>query len=392
MKWVKRIFAGLLVLLLIGAYVFFAILPDRIGASLNTVRNTPPYDASTEAQELHKTLFIADMHGDALLWSRDLNLRSDWGHVDLPRLRDANVALQAFTVVTKSPAGQGIETNSADTRDNITPLVIAQRWPIASWFSLKERALYQAKRLHQLEARANDNFVIVKSAADLRRFLQDREENPTLVAGFLGIEGLHCLEGDLKNVDVMFEAGYRMMGPAHFFDNDIGGSAHGEAKGSLTDLGREVITRMEELNIVIDLAHASANVIDEVLEMATRPVLVSHTGVRGTCDNQRNMSDKHIQGVAATGGVIGIGIWETAVCGTDAAATAQAIRYVADLVGVEHVGLGTDSDGTILAPFDITGIVQITEALMDEGFNNEEINAIMGTNVLRVLAETFPPE
>jgi microsomal dipeptidase-like Zn-dependent dipeptidase len=181
-----------------------------------------------------------------------------------------------------------------------------------------------------------------------------------------------------------------MMAPTHFFDNDIAGSAHGVEKGGLTDNGKEMIRRMEALKMTVDLAHSSAKTIDEVLAMATRPVVVSHTGVRGTCDNQRNLSDEQLKGIARTGGVIGIGYWDTAVCGGDAGAIAKAIRYTANLVGVEHVGLGSDYDGAITTPFDTTGLVQITEALIAEGFSDDEIKMIMGGNTVRLLLQNLP--
>jgi microsomal dipeptidase-like Zn-dependent dipeptidase len=127
-----------------------------------------------------------------------------------------------------------------------------------------------------------------------------------------------------------------------------------------------------------------------VLATATRPVVVSHTGVKGTCDNTRNLSDEQLKAIAGTGGVIGIGYWDTATCGQDARAIARAIRYAADLVGVRHVGLGSDYDGAITAPFDTTGLVQITEALIEQGFSRPDIEMIMGGNVIRLLNEGLP--
>ena len=91
--------------------------------------------------------------------------------------------------------------------------------------------------------------------------------------------------------------------------NDIGGSAHGEVKGGLTAKGKAMIRLMEARKMIVDLAHASAATIDDTLAMATRPVVVSHTGVRGTCDNPRNLTDEQLKKIAATGGVIGIGYW-----------------------------------------------------------------------------------
>ncbi len=180
------------------------------------------------------------------------------------------------------------------------------------------------------------------------------------------------------------------MAPTHFFDNEWGGSAHGTRKGGLTEEGRELIRRMEARGMIVDLAHASHATIDDVLAMTTRPVVVSHTGVRGTCDNTRNLGDEQLKRIAATGGVIGIGFWETATCGTDAAAIARAIRHAANVVGARHVALGSDFDGTVTTPFDATGVVTVTDALLASGFNEDEIALIMGGNVLRVLSETLP--
>jgi len=147
---------------------------------------------------------------------------------------------------------------------------------------------------------------------------------------------------------------------------------------------------MQAKGMIVDVAHASSNVISDVLEISTRPVFVSHTGVKGTCNNNRNLSDEQIKGIAKTGGLIGIGYWETAVCGTDAKAIARAIRYTANVAGVEHVGLGSDFDGAVAEPFDTTGLVQITDALIAEGFTDDEIKMIMGGNAIRVLLTSLP--
>jgi microsomal dipeptidase-like Zn-dependent dipeptidase len=147
---------------------------------------------------------------------------------------------------------------------------------------------------------------------------------------------------------------------------------------------------MEEKRVFIDLAHASPKTIDEVLRIAAQPVIVSHTGVKGTCDNTRNLSDGQLKAIANNGGIVGIGFWDTAVCGGDAAAIAKAIRYTANIMGIDHVALGSDYDGAVKAPFDATGVVQITDALLREGFNEDEIRKIMGENVIRMLQSYLP--
>ena len=388
-KFMKRMLFVLAILILLALGLFFFVLPAELEKRMNRTLNPPPYPASERAVELHNKLLVADLHADSLLWARDLLERGTRGHVDIPRLIEGNVALQAFTIVTKTPRNQNIENNTGDT-DNITLLAIAERWPTKAWSSLTERALYQAHKLQDTAERSVGKFTLIRTSSELSAYLDRRLKEPQITAGFLGIEGAHALDGNLDNIDRLYAAGVRMMAPTHFFDNDIGGSAHGVEKGGLTDKGREMIRRMEAKKMIVDLAHASPATIADVLAIATRPVVVSHTGVKGTCDNTRNLSDEQLKAIAATGGVIGIGFWDTAVCGTDAKAIAKAIRYTANLVGVDHVALGSDNDGAVTAPFDISGVVEITDALLQEGFTDEEIGKIMGRNTLRLLIENLP--
>ncbi len=385
----KRNFPALAFILLLVLIGVFAFVPARVEKSMNRVLNAPPYEATDRAKALHQQLFVADLHADSLLWNRNLLERSGRGHVDVPRLIEGNVALQAFTIVSKTPRNMNIEAND-DSTDNVTLLSVLELWPIGTWTSLKERALFQARKLHEYAVSSNGKLTLIKTKSELDAYIARRQKEPGITAGFLGIEGAQVLEGRAENVDAMFDAGFRMMAPTHFFDNEIGGSAHGVKKGGLTALGKEVIQRMEAKRMLVDLAHASPATIDDVLAMATRPVLVSHTGVKGTCNNTRNLSDDQLQRIAKTGGVIGIGHWDTAVCGTDAKAIAKAIRYAVNIAGINHIGLGSDFDGAVTVPFDTTGLVQITDALLSEGFGEEDIRKIMGGNVLRVLRENLP--
>ena len=383
-----RLLRIIVLVLVIGVAVFLA-LPRIVEERENATIRRPPYPASEQARALHNTLTIADLHADTLLWGRDLLRRNSYGHVDIPRLVEGNVTLQVFSLPTKSPHGLNIESND-DTTDDITLLAIVQRWPVATWSSLTERARYQARRLREAAADSSGHFFVVESRADLSQYLARRAKDPNLTAGLLAIEGAHALDGKLENLDVLYRAGYRMMSPSHFFDNDIGGSAAGVHKTGLTAKGREWLRQMEARQMIVDLAHASSATIDDVLAMATRPVVVSHTGVRGTCANNRNLTDDQIRAIARNGGLIGIGYWDTASCGADAQAIVRAMRYVAKLVGTEHVALGSDFDGAVRAPFDTTGLVEITQAMQEAGFSEQDIRAIMGENAIRFLEANLP--
>ena len=378
----------LLVFIAIGLAVFFN-LPRYVDQDMNRVTQQAPYTASPAAGELHAMLFVADLHDDALLWQRDLLQRIEYGHTDLPRLLEGNVGLQVFSVVTKTPRGLNYERNSGDS-DSVTMLVMAQRWPRATWNSLLQRALYQSEKLHTAAAESNGQLRIIRSQADLRSYLKDRQQQPKQLAGLLATEGLQPLEGQLDNIDKLYDAGFRMTGLTHFFDNEVGGSAHGIEKGGLTEFGRQVIARLQEKHMLVDLAHASKPLIDDVLAISTQPVVVSHTGVAGTCPGPRNLTDDHLKAIAATGGVIGIGYWDGAICEPSVANIVKAIRYSVNMIGVEHVALGSDFDGATTTPFDTTGLVQITQGLLDARFSEADIAAIMGGNLRDLLLETLP--
>ncbi len=354
------------------------------------VTRRPPYAVSDESHALHRTLAVADLHADSLLTGRDLLVRHAAGHVDVPRLAAGGVALQAFTIVTKVPRGANNESNDARAPEDPRFLALIKAWPRRAQKNLAERALFQAQRFNEMARSSDGSLTVVASRAELKRFLDRRAKDPSLVAGILGVEGAHALEGRLANLDRFAAAGIRMISPTHFFDNEIAGSAHGRLKGGLTGLGKKWVAKMEEMKLLIDLAHASDETFEDVLALATRPLVVSHTGVRATCDNRRNLTDAQLRAVAGTGGVVGIGFWSAAVCGKNPRAIVRAIRHAVDVAGIDHVGLGSDFDGVIEEPFDASGLPLITEAMLQAGFDRGAIAKVMGGNTLRLLHEVLP--
>jgi len=382
----------LLRLLLLMAMVVtlgLMFLPGYLERQFNKVVAAPPYEVSQADRAFwDESPFIADLHSDALLWGRDLNKRTDNGHVDIPRLIEANVALQAFTIVSKTPKGQNYESNTDET-DNITALMVVQGRNPKTWTSLLARGLDMAARLEQSEE-VNDAFQVIRSQADLSSYIADRANNSKQSAGLLGVEGLHLLEGELSNVDKIYEAGFRMVAPVHFFDNEVGGSAHGAKKAGLTPFGKTVISKAEKLRMLIDLSHASSATISDVLAQATRPVIVSHTGVQTTCPGDRNLTDAQLKAIARNGGLVGIAMFKQAVCSSDVTGTAKAIRHAVDVMGIEHVALGSDFDGAVTTPFDVTGLPLLVPALRAEGFSESDIRAIIGGNTRDFLLANLP--
>jgi microsomal dipeptidase-like Zn-dependent dipeptidase len=349
----------------------------------------PAVPVSERAAALHATLRVADLHADSLLFGRDLLRRAGYAHVDVPRLIEGRVALQVLSMAVKTPTGLNIERNTDDT-DDVLKLALAKRWPPATWRRMLPRVEHLAGRARSLAAASGGRLRVIESREDLIAYLADHLADPGITAGLLSIEGAHALDDDPANVDVVADLGVRMMSPAHFFDTVFGGSAHGVEQHGLTARGHEMLQRMEARGVLLDVAHASARTIDDALAASTRPVVASHTGVRGVLDNARNLSDAHLDGIAASGGLVGIGYWPTATGGEDAAAIARSIAYAVERIGSEHVALGSDWDGAVPVPFDAANVVRLTDALLDTGLDEPAIRAVMGENVLRVLAATLP--
>ncbi|OUS35307.1 peptidase M19 [Rhodobacterales bacterium 56_14_T64] len=380
-KWIGR----LLILAAIPVVGFFVYGPEYVEKDRNVVSEHAPYPISPEAAALHKDLLIGDWHADTLLWNRDLNERGTRGQVDIPRLIEGNVALQMFTAVTKTPAGLNYDHNAADARDNITLLAIGQLWPPRTWTSLYQRALYQSEKLHDAQANSDGHLRIIRTEADLDALMALKLAGEPVVGGLLGIEGAHPLEGDLDNLQGLQDAGYRMIELQHFFDNELGGSLHGDANSGLTDFGREVVQAVVDRGLILDVAHSSHQVVRDVLAMTDIPLVVSHSGIYKNCQVKRNIPDELMQQIAATGGVIGIGYWADVTCDDSPAGVAKAIKSAIDVVGEDAVSLGSDFDGSVTTSFDTSELAALTQAMLDVGLTETQIRKVAGNNMLRVL-------
>jgi membrane dipeptidase len=377
------------VLALAVVLAIYTLGPAALENAQNRVAGDKGELPSPDAMALHQSLDIADLHADTLLWYRSMLERSERGQVDVPRMLDGNMAIQMLTAVTKSPSGQNYDSNSADASDNITLLALIQRWPLATRNSLFERAMYQADRLHAFAAESN-SLAVVTSSEELKQVLKSREDGSRLIAGLLGTEGSHALDGDLENIKRLHDAGFRMMSLQHFFDNKLGGSLHGESNAGLTDFGREAVRLMDRIGIMIDVSHSSPQVVEDVLNLVDSPLIVSHTGFKGHCDRKRNISDDLMMRIAERGGLIGVGFWSEAVCGTDVTAIADAITYGIETFGVEAVALGSDWDGAVTTPIAANDLAYLTSALLKRGLSEDDIRAVMGGNTVRYFLEHLP--
>jgi microsomal dipeptidase-like Zn-dependent dipeptidase len=383
----KRILVVVGILAVSGlAYVHW-VLPGKVEASMNVVLPHQAYVVSDAARQLHESLFVVDLHSDSLLWKRDLTKKSSIGHMDVPRLKSGNVALQVFSATTKSPADLNYSSNTSGS-DDITLLAVASMWPPRTWFSLYERAVYQLDKLHAL-AEVSD-LTLIRNKQDLEELIASREMGEPAIGALYLIEGAHPLEGDIDNLERLFNQGLRIVGLTHFFDNELGGSLHGISGEGLSKFGQSVIRRANELGLIIDVAHASPAMVEDVMALSSAPVILSHGGLKGACDTERNLPDALMKQFASKGGLIGIGYWDAAVCDASPEGIVRSIRYAIDLLGVEHVALGSDFDGSTQTPFDTSELSVLTETMLQSGFSEEEIRDVMGENAKRFLLQNLP--
>ncbi|SDG25601.1 Zn-dependent dipeptidase, dipeptidase homolog [Limimonas halophila] len=424
---------------------------DWIDEDMNAVYEPADAPAVTEeTRELHSSLFVADLHADTMLWDRDLLERADFGHVDLPRLVEGNVALQVFAVVTKTPKKEEAPADAElvnpkaskciapDNLNEVGWLQVAQMRPLDTWFSLHDRAFYQIDRLkgfidrsqkrHEANAKA-PYLMLVRDVGDLQELIAKRQNGEPVVGALLAVEGAHWIGGDgmpvEKGVRELFDAGVRMVAPTHRFNNALGASSEGcDQRAGLTDDGRTFLEAAEGRGMVIDLAHATDRGISQGTADRSGPVVVSHTGVRSRCDQaqhagdcvyERNLRRDEIQDVARTGGVVAIGYWpQAAGRGMESVAATFHAAYKAlsapdfvdemrrqepDYDPLDHIALGSDFDGAVKTPFDVAGLQTLTAALRQfptpEGvpaFDDEALRRIYGRNVCKILAAQLPAD
>lgn len=229
--------------------------------------------------------------------------------------------------------------------------------------------------------------MLVREASDLQAVLEARARGEDTLGVLLGIEGAHALEGDLANLDRLEAAGFRVIGLHHFFDNALGSSLHGQdAEGGLTDFGREVVSAIETRGLVLDLAHSSPQVAREVVAMTDMPLVVSHTGLKSHCEVTRNIPDTVMLAIAQTGGTVGMGYWSDVICSGDRPSdVARMVAAAIEVLGEDHVSLGSDYDGSVGTGFDVSELPALTHALLAEGLTEAQIAKVMGGNMVRVL-------
>lgn len=316
---------------------------------------------------------IIDLHADTPLWMHWAGYRlchthrawmpggAFWSQVDLPRMEAAGVDAQVFGLVALPVESRPYETIHG-----------------------------MIDRVEQAERVSDGRFRVVRTATDLHRARADGAR-----AGFLSMEGVHPLEGDLSRVAALVARGVISFGLAHFHANHACRPAFGLGRrdgAGLSPWGRELVQTLAEAGAIIDLTHINRRGYFEVLEQTESPVMVSHTGVAGATPHWRNLDDEQIRAVARRGGVIGVIFARNFVGGDSIDAVVRHLRHLIDVGGDAVASLGSDFDGMIVPVKglrDVTGLVALREALRRAGLAARTVDGIMGDNALRFLTDAL---
>jgi membrane dipeptidase len=238
--------------------------------------------------------------------------------------------------------------------------------------------------MHNLEAHP-DEVVVARTAQDIR---------DAKVAGKLSVvmavENSDGVEGSLYILRMLYEMGVRSLGLTHNTSSwAADGNAEARSGGGLTTFGVALVKELNRLGVVVDVSHISERGFWDVLEIADRPILASHSNCKAVCDHPRNLTDDQIRAVAKTGGSIGV-IYYKSFVDTEAPTLDRLLDHVdhiVQLVGPDHVGLGSDFDGGGTLVKDAAAVPELTEMLAARGYGKGDLRKILGENHLRVFEE-----
>jgi membrane dipeptidase len=330
-----------------------------------------------EVEVVRGPVAAADAHADSLMWNRDLTVASTRGHVDFPRLAEAGVTLQCFTIVTRGlPIVDGFSLFAR--RQGWPPHARRSEWPRCTW---------QIDRLADFCRCSNGRASIAGTGAQLEKNLAEGR-----LSAVLGVEGGHALEGQPDRVATLVERGVRFMSLTHLSNNELGGTStplHGNRP--LTPLGRQVLDAMAEAGMILDLAHASPSMLPILLDFPGR-LFCSHAGIFGANAMWRNLTDEVLAKIAARGGVVGVIFAPQFLGGKSLGQLALHVRHALDVMGEDGVAFGSDFDGMIPLPQgmrDVRDLPMVTHALLEAGLPARVVEKVAGANLRRFFLETL---
>lgn len=322
--------------------------------------------------------YLADGHADSLMWNRDFSRSSSEGHVDIPRLLEAGVGLQCFTLVTRGFPFIG----------GFPVFAMARGWPAPARRGEWARANWQIDQLEIFCARSSDKARITTSAAQLARNAGDGA-----LSAVLGVEGAHAVEGRVERVAELHRRGVRFMSLTHLANNELGGASFPlMGNRPLTELGLQVLEAMVRVGMSVDLAHASPRTLQDLIAHKQARLFCSHTGVRGAKDSWRNLPDDALRAIADRGGVAGIIFGTLYLGGASLDDLARHIEHALDVMGEDGVALGSDFDGMVPLPQgirDVRDVPKIGDVLRRRGHPEGRVEKVLGLNFRRFFADTL---
>ncbi len=330
-----------------------------------------------DVAELHRRAPVADAHADALMWNRDLTCASSTGHVDFPRLREAGVKLQCFTVVTRG----------LPVIDGFSIFAASRGWPAEARRSEWTRCTWQLDRLAHFCRESQGQASIAGTREQLTHNLEAGR-----LSAVIGIEGGHALEGDPTRVAQLVERGVRFLSLSHLSNNELGGtSTPFFGNKPLTALGETVLEAMAGARVILDLAHASPAMLPRLLTYPGR-VFCSHAGIAGAHAMWRNLTDQTLRGLADRGGVVGVIFAPQFLGGRTLVDLVRHVQHAIGVMGEDGVAFGSDFDGMIPLPRgmrDVRDLPKVTQALVDAGLAVRVVEKVIGGNLRRFFGEAL---
>jgi membrane dipeptidase len=338
------------------------------------------------ANQIHEDSIVVDTHNDTILHiieappfitsgdrplppRRKLGERSKEGQIDIPRIREGGVNCLIFAMY-------------------VNPLYLARL-----------RRLIQMLDAFQLEIEKNYNEITIATNYDeIMKAIKNKE-----IAAVISVEGGEPLEGKIEALRIIHRLGVRSLTLTHFPRNELGDGSGADSGSHLTKFGKEVVEEMNRLGMLIDISHLNETGFWDVVDLSREPIVATHSNCKSLCNHHRNLKDDQIKALAESGGVINLSFCASFIKNPVEISNPETIRKVSiedwldhldhavNLVGTNHVGIGSDFDGGCGFPGldDITKIPSLTKGLVSRGYSNQDIKKILGENNLRVFKKVL---
>lgn len=373
-------------------------------------------EGTSDPSAIHRRAIAIDMHADTVQFiideGADINQRLKATHLDAVRMREGGLDAQFFSIWVE-PEHYGTGGAKAVAR-----------------------ADEQVNAIRSLAERHPETWTLASTAEDIRRAASDGK-----LSALMGLEGGYAIDEKLENIERFYRLGVRYISPTWTHSLSWAGSSgdgEGQTRG-LDDFGRKVIAEMNRVGIIVDVSHVSDKTFWDIVATSTKPIIASHSNCRAIANVARNLTDDMIRAVAKTGGVVCVVFYpgfvepdwkerkdalDREIAGeveeagrrtqghgsikriardrvrereyaarlepTNVARVVDHIDHIVRLVGVEHVGIGSDFDGIQATPRGLSSVAELpnlTAELLRRGYSEEDVDKILGGNILRVMEE-----